>query len=149
MIPKPVLKKLIDIRFKGAEILFKNQRYQAAIYISGYSIEIALKLKICRLFSFKMGFPETKAEFSAYKPPSSKRGIAIVVKGLKDIRHHRLKELIFYSGVERRVIQTRLNEWNLIAGWDPNMRYDNRKIQKSDAQAWLSSVQILINTFFI
>jgi hypothetical protein len=73
----------------------------------------------------------------------------LVGKGLKDIRHHRLKELIFYSGVERRVKQTRLNEWNLIAGWDPNMRYENRKIRKSDSQIWLSSVKLLINTFFI
>ena len=134
---------------KDAEALFKNHRYQAAIYLSGYSIEIALKLRICRIFSFKMGFPETKAEFSAYQPPSSKKGMTIVVKGLKDIRHHRLKELIFYSGVERRVKQTRLIEWNLIAGWDPNMRYENRKIRKSDAQTWLSSVQLLIKTFFI
>jgi hypothetical protein len=148
MISKPVLKKLIDIRLKDAEVLFKNQRYQAAMYISGYAIEIALKLKICRLFSFKMGFPETKAEFSTYRPQTSKRGIAIVVRGLKDIRHHRLKELIFYSGVERKVKQTRINEWNLIAEWDPNMRYENRKIRKSDAQTWLSSVRILINTFF-
>ncbi len=149
MIPKPVLKELINIRLKDAQVLFKNRRYHAAIYMSGYSIEIALKLKICRLFSFKKGFPETKAEFSAYKPPSTKKNLGVVIKELKEIRHHGLSDLIIYSGVESRVKQTYLNEWNLIAGWDPKIRYENRKTRKADVQLWLSSVQVLINAFFL
>ena len=147
MISKRVLKELINIRLKDAQALFKTRRYQASIYLSGYSIEIALKLRICRMFSFNKGFPETKSEFSDYKNPSSKGNVAIAIKELKEIRHHGLTKLIIYSGVETRIKQAYLNEWNLIAGWDPKIRYEISKTRKADAYSWLSSVQVLINAF--
>src|SRR5580765_8274193 len=108
---KPVLKDLINIRLKDAQVLSKNRRYQAAVYMSGYAMEIALKLKICHMFLFQKGFPETKKEFSDYRLPSSKRNLGVVINDLKEIRHHGLSKLLFYSGAELRVKQTFLNEW--------------------------------------
>lgn len=46
MIPKKVLRELVNQKLKDTEILILNRRYASAFYIAGYALEIALKLKI-------------------------------------------------------------------------------------------------------
>lgn len=58
MIPKTTLRELINQKLKDADVLIANRRYPAAIYIAGYALELALKLKVCKIFKFAQGFPE-------------------------------------------------------------------------------------------
>ncbi len=44
------IEKLALERFQEANILFRAGKYDGAYYLSGYSIELALKAKICRRF---------------------------------------------------------------------------------------------------
>lgn len=66
MISKNDLKELANIRLKDSALLFKNKRYQGAQYLAGYSVELFLKLNVCRLFNLSEGYPENKLELEMY-----------------------------------------------------------------------------------
>ncbi len=107
MISKRILKELIEQKVQDADVLIANRRYATAVYIAGYAIELALKLKICKIFKFAQGFPENKAEFGVYQNSvKSQQLLAGAITQIKDIRNHNLNRLLFYSGIE---YQIRLN----------------------------------------
>ncbi|MEO8146717.1 MAG: hypothetical protein ABI723_03715 [Bacteroidia bacterium] len=145
MISKPVLRELVTHRLRDAEALFAKKRYRGAIYMSGYAIEIALKYKICKLYLFSKGFPENKVEFqSYYNVTGIKKQLRQTIKSVQEIKNHDLSKLLFYSGSELRVKSKTLIEWHLIATWNPEMRYANTLIRKSEAQNKLSAVKSLL-----
>lgn len=57
-------------RLTDAETLLNAHRYDGAVYICGYSIEIALKHKICNTLNWT-GFPSTSKEFEKFKSPKT------------------------------------------------------------------------------
>ncbi|MEN8219542.1 MAG: HEPN domain-containing protein, partial [Pseudomonadota bacterium] len=62
MIKRTELRKLARARLKEAQLLFAVKRYDAATYLSGYAIEMALKARICQTLKWT-DFPETNKEF--------------------------------------------------------------------------------------
>ena len=119
MISKKTLLELVDQKLKDAEVLIANRRYASAIYMAGYALELALKLKICKIFKFVQGFTENKAEFITYQNSAKSQPLlAGTITQIKDIRNHDLNKLLFYSGVEFRIKLNYLNEWNLVVSWD-------------------------------
>ncbi len=89
MIPKKILRELVNQKLKDAEVLTSNRRYSTAFYIAGYALEIALKLKVCRIFKFAQGFPEDKLDFSKYRDSfkhQKHNNIGIMWKQLKPIK---------------------------------------------------------------
>ena len=145
MISKPVLRELINLRLRDAEALFEKRRYHSSIYMARYAIEIALKYKICKMYFFTKGFPETKAEFELYYPAKgSKKNLRQVIKKIQEIRHHDLSKLLFYSGSEVKIKLTLLNEWNLIANWNPEMRYKPNTTKKAEAVIKLAAVKSIL-----
>ncbi|MGV3528663.1 MAG: hypothetical protein ACO1OO_07205 [Flavisolibacter sp.] len=145
MIAKKALRELVDQKLKDADVLIANRRYATAIYIVGYALELALKLKICKIFKFAQGFPENKAEFIVYQNNvKSQPLLAGTITRIKDIRIHDLNKLLFYSGVEYRIKLNYLNEWNLVVGWDPEMRYKAIKILKREAVTKVTAIETLI-----
>ena len=48
---------------RAAKLLRTRRSYDAAVYLCGYAVEIALKARICRTLKWTAGFPETPAEF--------------------------------------------------------------------------------------
>lgn len=120
MILKNTLRELVDQKLKDADVLIANRRYSAAIYISGYALELALKLNICNIFKFTQGFPEDKVEFGVYQNKlKSQKHLANTITKIKDIKNHDLNKLLFYSGVEYQIKLNYLNEWDLVVSWDP------------------------------
>lgn len=104
MISRKTLRELVDQKLKDADILFVNRRYDSAIYISGYVLELALKLKICKTYKLGQGFPENKSEFNNYQNSTkSKPLLAGSINQIKDIRNHDLSGLLIFSGAEYRV----------------------------------------------
>jgi hypothetical protein len=51
------LKKLAKARLDDAIILYKQQRYEGAIYLCGYAVELALKYKICQRLGWNKYLP--------------------------------------------------------------------------------------------
>lgn len=144
MIPNKVLRELIKQKLKDADALLSKRRYSTAFYISGYALELALKLKICKIFKFKLGFPESKIEFSMYQNNSKQKTLYETIPKIKDIRNHDLNKLLFYSGNEFNVKLNFFNEWNFIVSWDPVIRYKILKINKQEAVTKINAVKTLI-----
>jgi hypothetical protein len=145
MISKKVLRELVDQKLKDADILVANRRYASAIYIGGYALELALKLKVCKIFKFGQGFPENKAEFIFYQNSvKSQPLLAGTIIQIKDIKNHDLDKLLFYSGVEYQIRLNFLNEWNLVVAWDPEMRYKLQKVLKREATNNIKAIRSLV-----
>ena len=128
MIPRNELRKIAQARLKDSEVLYNAQRYDGAVYLCGYSIELALKARICRTLKWP-AFPSTRAEFSSYQ----------------SFRTHDLDILLSLSGVETKIKTQFLAEWSTIATWDTEVRYESiGTARKSDAFNMIESAKTLL-----
>jgi len=76
------------------------------VYLCGYSVELALKARICRTLGWS-DFPESNREFDGYQ----------------SLRTHRLDILLRFSGLEVRIKTRLMAEWSIVAMWEPEARY--------------------------
>lgn len=93
-------------RLEDANVLFSNDRMDGAGYLCGYTVELALKARICRTLSWA-GFPEKRNEFENFA----------------SFKTHKLEVLLSLSGQEQRIKTENLSEWSAVATWDPETRY--------------------------
>lgn len=100
------LKTVSKGRVKDAQVLQKAGRFDGAVYMCGYAVEIALKARACRTLKW-VGFPETKTEFAA----------------LQSFKTHNLEVLLRLSGTEGKIRSKFLAEWSIILRWNPESRY--------------------------
>lgn len=98
MINEPELKKIADERLKDAEALLLAGRYDGAIYLGGYVVELALKSRICRTLNWK-GFPQTRSEFQKYL----------------SFKTHDLDVLLSLAGAEDSIKTGYFAEWSAVA----------------------------------
>ncbi|MGE3535969.1 MAG: HEPN domain-containing protein [Candidatus Tectimicrobiota bacterium] len=127
MITRADLRKIARARLKDAEVLCHARRYDGAVYLCGYAVEIALKARICRTLSWP-GYPSTKGEFQNYQT----------------FRTHNLDVLLRLSGVEEKVKTTLLAEWSAVVSWDPEARYKLiGSATKQDAELMITAAKIL------
>ena len=95
MIAKQHLKEIAEKKLECSKVLLKSKKYDNSLYLVGYSIEIALKFKICKILKLNNGFPETKMEFDNYISEND-NDLGNEIKHLKDIRNHNLQTLLYY-----------------------------------------------------
>ncbi len=86
MIFPNVLKSISRARLSDAKVLLEAKRYDGAVYLCGYAVELALKARICRTLRWS-GFPETQSDF----------------RGLLSVKTHDLEILLRFSGIEPRI----------------------------------------------
>lgn len=128
MILRLDLNKIAAARLKDAEILYKGKRYDGAVYLCGYAIEIALKNRICRTLKW-IGFPSTNREF----------------EGLQSFKTHRLELLLSLSGQETKIRSKYLAEWSVVAKWEPEIRYSLiGTVTQTDALNIIESAKVII-----
>ncbi len=65
MLKKLDIQRIVYARLKDAEVLFEAQRYDGAVYLCGYAVELGLKYKICKTLNWD-GYPLTRNEFEGY-----------------------------------------------------------------------------------
>ena len=106
MIARNDLRKIARAKLGDAEILYKNRRYDSAIYLCGYAVEAILKARICRTLKWS-GFPETRGEFQSYQ----------------SFRTHDLNVLLSLSGVQEKILTEYPMEWRRVSEWSSEMRY--------------------------
>ena len=128
--PTPqALKKLARSRLQESEILFSHGKYDAAVYLCGYAVELALKARICKTLKWSQ-FP------------------AASIKNPQTFKTHHLETLLGLSGIEDKVKLTYHAEWTMITQtikWDPEIRYDKIGSQnRIDAENMLNSVKTLL-----
>jgi hypothetical protein len=100
------LRKIAQGRLKDAEVLIDSERYDGAVYLSGYAVEIALKARICQTLKWTE-YPFSRKEFEGYKSFCT----------------HDLDILLHLSGIEEDIKTNYFTEWSVFAKWDPNTRY--------------------------
>jgi HEPN domain-containing protein len=106
MIAAKDLRTIARGRLRDATVLLLAKRFDGAVYLCGYSVELALKARICQTLKWP-GFPETGREF----------------EGLQSLRTHDLELLLRLSGVAGRIKVKYVAEWSAVAGWTPEKRY--------------------------
>jgi HEPN domain-containing protein len=106
MIDRDELRRIAQARLEDAEALVRAGRYDGAIYICGYAVEMALKARICETLNWS-GYPSTRSEFQNYQT----------------FRTHDLNVLLRLSGVENRIRMEFVTEWQAVTDWDPEVRY--------------------------
>lgn len=125
------IKSIRDIakaRLRDAEVLYKANRHDGAVYLCGYAIELALKARICRTLKWT-AYPDTRKEF----------------EGLTSFKIHDLDILLRLTGRETFVKTTLLTEWSAVVEWSPEARYKPIGSAKaSDAKLMLESAIVLL-----
>jgi hypothetical protein len=106
MILPTELKRIAKARLKDSQILFNNKRYDASTYLCGYSIELALKAKICRKLNWD-GFPQANREF----------------ENCKCLKTHDMEVLLMFSGLQEKIKLHYNAEWSIISLWSSENRY--------------------------
>ncbi len=115
-------------RLEDAEALFQCQRYDGAVYVCGYAVEIALKAKICETLNWA-GYPSTKGEFNS----------------LQTFRTHDLDILLYLSGIGEKLKAEKLADWSNVAEWDPEARYNPiGNVTAQAAERMIQSVRSLL-----
>ena len=143
MISRQTLKEVAKAKLTDSRILLKKNKYDSSLYLIGYSIEMALKSKICKILKLDNGFPETKFEFQSYIE-SSENDLGNEIKHLKQIRNHNLQDLLYYSGQEFIVKAELFEEWTNILYWSPELRYKLNIGDKRFNEEILKSVDKLL-----
>ena len=106
MLTRSVLRKIARARLQDAGVLFRGRRYDGAVYLCGYAVELALKARICTVLCWS-GFPSTQAEF----------------RGLQSFKAHELDMLLRLAGRDAKIRASYSADWSVVARWDPETRY--------------------------
>lgn len=128
MISTKELRQIAEARLKDAAALVGARRYDGAVYLCGYAIELALKARICRTLRWT-GYPSTTSEFKNYQ----------------SFRVHDLDVLLHLTGRENMIKTTHFAEWSAVAQWNPSARYQAiGTAQRSDAELMIKSARTLL-----
>ena len=128
MISRIELRKRARAKLKDAEVLLRYRRYDGAIYLCGYVVELILKSRTCKTLNWP-DFPEKGGEF----------------KNLQSFKTHNLDALLSLSGLETKIKADHFIDWNVVNKWNPEMRYGATGANRaSDAREMINSVKSLM-----
>ena len=127
MLTRQELRQISRSRLRDAEVLFNGQRYDGAIYMCGYAVELALKARICVTLKWTE-FPATAGEF----------------KDLQSLRTHNFEVLLRLSG-RQDVRRTHIADWSVVGQWGPDIRYRPPGITvRDDAKVMIEATRRLL-----
>ena len=128
MISTGDLKNIAKARLDDAETLAASHRYEGAIYLCGYAVELGLKLRVCKTLKWP-GFPGSTKEFQGYQ----------------SFKTHNLDILLHLTGVEDKIKTELFAEWSVVAAWNPESRYNPvGNVSFADVQQMISSTKSLM-----
>ena len=107
MIDKREIRIIAKERLGDAIVLANAKRYEGAIYLCGYAVELGLKARICKTLKWQ-GWPSGGKEFDGYQ----------------SFKTHNLDVLLHLTGIEDRIKTQVFVEWSAVATWDPESRYN-------------------------
>jgi HEPN domain-containing protein len=94
-------------RLIDAELLSAAGRYDSAVYLCGYAVEMQLKAAICQTLGWDE-FPSSSGEFEK----------------LRSFRTHDLTVLLRLTGKRAAIAKSYQNEWKEVETWNPEIRYN-------------------------
>lgn len=125
------LRQMARDKLRYAVVLGKGKRYDGALYLCGYAVEIALKSRIVQTLGWA-DFPDADNEWKKHH---------------KFIRTHELELLVKWSGCEVQLSNRPLApHWNRMQQWTPETRYKiTGATTRSAAEQAIRSARILVN----
>jgi hypothetical protein len=128
MISVAELDDIARARLDDAKALLTAGRFDAATYLCGYAVEVALKARICRTLDWTE-FPSTGGEFQAYR----------------SFQTHELAILLHLSGQAARVKENHFALWDAVAFWRAESRYNVAgTAQRLEATAMIHAAEELL-----
>ena len=128
MITRSDMRKTAREYLQSAELLQASRKYDVAIYLCGYAVEIALKDRICRTLKWP-SFPATSGEFSSYR----------------SFQTHNLETLLHLTAIEGRLKAAIGLDWSIVTNWTPEQRYDPRGMNSvDDADKMISATKSVL-----
>jgi HEPN domain-containing protein len=128
MLATSEVRRIASARLRDAAVLLAAKRFDGAVYLCGYAVELALKARICKTLKWT-GYPESNKEFEPFK----------------SFRVHDLDVLLRLTGREGAVKANYFVEWSAVAAWNPEARYKPiGSANESDAQLMLESATLLL-----
>jgi hypothetical protein len=106
MVARTDLLRRARAHLRDAEILVSEQRYDGAVYLCGYAVEIALKARICRTL-----------KWSTFPPAAG-------TDRFKSFLTHNFETLLLFSGIEDKIKPALAAEWSKVKDWNPEQRYN-------------------------
>ena len=129
MISRTDLRKIAQATLEDAEVLLQVKRYDSAVYLCGYAVELALKARICLVLNWNE-FPSSKAEFQKYQ----------------SFKTHELEVLLRLSGTEAIMKSKYLSAWSDVGDWNPEMRYQLAgSTPPKEAYAMIAATKFLLS----
>lgn len=129
------LSEIAQARFDDAETLLSGDRFDGAVYLAGYVIELALKAKIVAVHNFD--FPESDSEKKQTFQFNGKR------IERRELWSHDLSKLAKYAGFNTNVPNVRAI-WSLVKQWHPTeCRYKIGIYSETDARQLLTHIENL------
>lgn len=125
-----------------ADDLLGIGRVDAAFYLAGYAIEMALKAAICK----------TLDQPDFYKPDRTLKSVRIVQdKVFKEFKTHNYSDLLVLSGLSNKLDDAMALDglleraWQLIGRikWSENDRYEIGRISLSEALDFVDAVKLV------
>ena len=130
MISLSAMEAVAGARLKDAEVLLASRRLDGAVYLCGYAVEIALKVRVCKTLKWTE-FPLSASEFKRLK--------------LKSFMTHDLDTLLRLSGIEQEIKTSLMVEWSIVTRWDPQVRYKPiGRAKQQDADEMIASSNKLL-----
>ena len=128
MISVAELDNIARARLEDARALLTAGRFDAATYLCGYAVEVALKARICRTLNWTE-FPSAGGEFQAYR----------------SFQTHELDILLRLSGQQARVKENHFLLWSAVAFWKAESRYNVvGTAQRPEATAMIHATEELL-----
>ena len=99
------LQKISKTRLKEVKVLYRNQLYDGAKYLSGYVVETALKARICKILD--ADYPESGDVSRSFMT-------------------HKLDQLVKLAGLQKALDRADINfktNWSIVTSWSEVNRY--------------------------
>jgi hypothetical protein len=133
------IRRLSQERLDEAEILYHNSKVDGAFYLSGYSVELALKAKICEKICIPNLFDETDKSLN-------------MISGISDIRRtfktHNLFMLLILCGLKDKFEADKAtNKYLYLVNslifekWNETMRYKSSGLSSNDINNIIESLK--------
>ncbi len=127
MLDRDDLTKIAQARLDDAELLVGAGRYDGAVYLCGYAVEVALKARICKTL-----------RWAGYRTQ----------KGYQSFKTHDLDVLLSLSGVEEDVKGRFPDEWWVVTKWDPEVRYKPiGSVSEDKARSMIESAKAVLGYY--
>ena len=119
---------IAEERLEDGKKLLNAGRFDGANYVCGYAVEVGLKARICRTLQWA-SFPNSSKEFHDYR----------------SFQTHDLDILLHLSGKEDQIKTNHFLDWNGVANWRTESRYDLvGTIDEAAAEKMIAAVETLL-----